>query len=67
MTNFDSHLFGGDLCGKILDGKFSSAETCTDVMPHASELRKLLVSLDISDNNALMIFSVKRTTILEVS
>ena len=67
MTNFDSHLFGGDLCGKILDGKFSSAETCTDVMPHASELRKLLVSLNISHNNALVIFSVKRSTISEIS
>ena len=68
MTNFDSDLFGGgDLCGKIFDGKFSSAETCTNVMPHPSKLRKLLVSLDISQHNALVIFSVKRSTISEIS
>ena len=66
MANFASH-FRGNLCGKILDGKFSSEEMCIDVMPHASELRKLLVSLNFSQHNALVIFDLKRITISEIS
>ena len=38
---------------------------CKDMMPRVSKLRKLLVSLD--QHKALVIFSVKRSTISEIS
>ena len=36
-------------------------------MANVSELRKLLVSLDIGQNNALEIFALKRNTLSEMS
>ena len=36
---------------------------CRYVMPHESKLGKFLVSLDIIQHNALVIFAVKRSTI----
>ena len=36
-------------------------------MPRASKLRKLLVSLDINQHNALVIFAVKRSTISKIN
>ena len=37
------------------------------MMPRVSILRKLLVSLDISQHNALVIFTVKRGAISDIS
>ena len=37
------------------------------MMPHVSKLRKLLVSVDICQHNVLVIFTVKISTILEIS
>ena len=51
-------------CGKILDGKFSNAK---NMMLCVSKLRKLLVSLDIGQLNALVIFPIKRSIFSETS
>ena len=61
---------GGLATGWLVDsGKYLTKtflmQRC--VMPRASELKKLFVSLYISQHNANLIFGVKRSTISEIS
>ena len=61
-TSFTIFLFYG--IGKILDGKFSNAK---NMILCVSKLRKLLVSLDIGQLNARVIFPVERSIFSETS
>ena len=58
VANFTLHLFG-----EILAGKYLKIFLYRYVMTRASKLRRLLFSLEISQENALLIFAVKRSTV----
>ena len=64
VTNSAPHFFVGKF---LRESTWLKIFQCRDVMQRARQQERLLVSLDISQHNALVIFTVKRSAISEIS